>query len=148
MNSEKGFTFLALLVLIGILFFAIWFLYSPYLREGLFINLGTLSPEREQELIAAGKHHLVQITRQGFIPEVLEVEQFDTVTFRNVDTALHQPVSDDSDKKGACLGFASPEPLVLNQEFSIIFQKRGTCEFYDALSGVETGEITITRFTR
>ncbi|MEZ4156596.1 MAG: hypothetical protein R3B52_01280 [Candidatus Paceibacterota bacterium] len=148
MKSEKGFTFLALLALIGVLFFAIWFLYSPYMREGLFINLGTLSPEREQELIATGKEHLIQITRQGFIPEILEVEQFDTVTFRNVDTILHQPVSEAAENKGACLGFAAPEPLVLNQEFSIVFQKRGTCEFSDALTDVNPGEITITRFTR
>ena len=78
--------------------------------------------------IAAPAHALaanVTITIAGFIPSAVTIDQGDSITWTNTDTANHQLISD----KG---GFSSPI-LKTGDSYSFTFKAAGTFPYKDAL---------------
>ncbi|MDP3881190.1 MAG: hypothetical protein Q8Q32_03370 [bacterium] len=142
--NQKGNVFLGLLLIIGILLFAIWYIRSPHFTG---FNFGTpsieFSQEEESQLIEEGTVHSIEISNKGFVPEQLSISRYDTVTFINRDNIQHQPVLVSQSDEFACQGFGAPREILQNESYSFIFTKAGTCGFGDAESNFPTGLITI-----
>jgi plastocyanin len=77
----------------------------------------------------------VQITRNGFTPATITIDNGDTVVWRNADTVNHQVVADNGT-------FASPI-LRANQSFSFTFRASGTYRYRDSLYPSRRGTITV-----
>lgn len=147
-NNSRGNIFLGLLVIIGILLFAIWYIRSPYFKGFNFGGDTEISQEEEAELIENGTVHTIEITQKGFVPELLSIERYDTVTFLNRDSIQHQPVLTGQSNEESCVGFGSPRAILQNESYSYIFTKEGECGFGDSNSLFPEGKITISALER
>ena len=143
-NNEKGNVFLGLLLVIGILLFAIWYIRSPHFTG---FQFGTprieFTQEEESQLIEEGTVHTVEITNKGFVPENLTIKRYDTVTFLNRDNIQHQPTLASQTDEVVCQGFGAPRSILQNESYSFIFTKAGQCGFNDSQSAFPSGLITI-----
>ena len=137
MNKERGGVFIALLFLIAVLLFGLWYLRSPYFKFGAVNQI----PEGDEEaaLIEQGQEHRISMTRRGFTPERITIAPYDTVVFVNVDRAQHHPQA----AGGECGAFGSPRPLLLNESYKFVFTEKGSCEFQDLSGAFPNGVITI-----
>jgi plastocyanin len=85
------------------------------------------------DAIAATK--VVQIKRDAFSPQTVNIVAGDTITWRNVDTRNHQVVSTTGT-------FASPI-LAPNRTYSFTFQVAGIYRYRDALNPTVTGTVKV-----
>jgi plastocyanin len=147
--NQKGNVFLGLLLVIGILLFAIWYIRSPHFTG---FQFGTprieFTQEEESQLIEEGTVHTVEISSKGFVPENLSIKRYDTVTFLNRDNVQHQPVLVSASDEIVCQGFGSPREILQNESYSFIFTKAGQCEFGDSQSSFPSGLISINELER
>jgi plastocyanin len=77
----------------------------------------------------------VTITKVGFVPSAVTINQGDSVTWANADTASHQVVSDKA-------GFASPI-LKTGETYSFTFKTAGRFAYQDALDKKLKGTIVV-----
>jgi plastocyanin len=77
----------------------------------------------------------VQITKSGFVPTAVTVQQGDTVTWKNVDATSHQVVADD--------GTFASVALKTNDAYSFTFAKAGDFKYHDTFSKAK-GEVVVT----
>jgi plastocyanin len=77
----------------------------------------------------------VQITRSGFVPTAVTVQQGDTVTWKNVDATSHQVVADD--------GTFASVALKTNDTYSFTFAKSGDFRYHDTFTRAK-GEVVVT----
>lgn len=77
----------------------------------------------------------VTITIAGFVPSTVTIDQGDSVTWTNTDTARHQVASD----KG---GFSSPV-LKTGESYSFTFKAAGTFAYKDALTKKLKGAVVV-----
>ncbi|PIR88593.1 MAG: hypothetical protein COU09_01250 [Candidatus Harrisonbacteria bacterium CG10_big_fil_rev_8_21_14_0_10_44_23] len=141
-NQQNGnTTFLWLLVVFALLLFTVWYTNSPYFNFGK----KDPTPEEEAALIAQGEERIIEITNKGFVPEIVEVHTYDTVTFVNHDTqASHWPESGKIDKDSSCEEFGSPQALNPFDQYSYVFTRAGSCNFHDKLFSFPFGSIQIS----
>lgn len=143
-TNQKGNVFLGLLLVIGILLFAIWYIRSPHFTG---FQFGTprieFTQEEESQLIEEATVHIIEITNKGFVPEHLTINRYDTVTFLNRDIIQYQPTLASQSTEGACQGFGAPRPILQNESYSFIFTKAGQCAFKDTQASFPSGLITI-----
>jgi len=77
----------------------------------------------------------VQITKSGFVPTAVTVQQGDTVTWKNVDATSHQVVADD--------GTFASVALKTNDTYSFTFAKSGDFKYHDTFTKAK-GEVVVT----
>jgi plastocyanin len=77
----------------------------------------------------------VQITKSGFVPATVTVQQGDTVTWKNVDATSHQVVADD--------GTFASVALKTNDTYSFTFAKAGDFKYHDTFTKAK-GEVVVT----
>jgi plastocyanin len=77
----------------------------------------------------------VQITKSGFVPTTVTVQQGDTITWKNVDATSHQVVADD--------GTFASVALKTNETYSFTFAKSGDFKYHDTFSKAK-GEVVVT----
>src|SRR5436190_19134060 len=77
----------------------------------------------------------VQITKSGFVPATVTVQQGDTVKWTNVDATSHQVVADD--------GTFASVALKTNDTYSFTFAKSGDFKYHDTFTKAK-GEIVVT----
>ncbi len=145
-NSQRGAAAFILLILVAvILMFLIWWVRSPSFP----LRQQGPTPEDELALIAKGAKYTIEITNKGFVPGVVTVAPYDTVTFVNRDVAAHQPADGDLEGEGGCEEFGAPDPLIQNQTYQIVFKEEIECAFHDALSETFTaGTIFVQKSNR
>jgi cupredoxin-like protein len=79
----------------------------------------------------------VSITKTGFVPSAVTIDQGDSVTWTNSDDRNRQPVSQSA-------GFASPI-LKPGETFTYTFKDAGTFQVRDALVANQTSRVTVTK---
>jgi plastocyanin len=77
----------------------------------------------------------VQITKSGFVPTAVTIQQGDTVKWTNVDATSHQVVSND--------GTFASVALKTNDTYSFTFDKAGDYRYHDTFSKAR-GEVVVT----
>ncbi len=77
----------------------------------------------------------VQITKSGFVPATVTVQQGDTVKWTNVDATSHQVVADD--------GTFASVALKTNDTYSFTFAKSGDFKYHDTFTKAK-GEVVVT----
>lgn len=93
----------------------------------------------------------INITSEGFEPNVISIEQGKTVTFVNKDTQKHWPASDvhpthkDYPEKGGCIGsaFDACKGLPQGENYSFTFEKKGEWTYHDHLNPSMKGTIIV-----
>jgi len=81
----------------------------------------------------------VMVSTAGFVPATVTINQGDTVTWTNTDTASHQLVSNKA-------GLSSPA-LSTGQSYSFVFKDAGNFAYQDALNKKLKGNVTVTKTT-
>ena len=81
----------------------------------------------------------VTISAAGFVPATVTINQGDTVTWTNTDTATHQVVSNKA-------ALSSPV-LSTGQSYSFVFKDAGNFAYQDALNKRLKGNVTVTKTT-
>jgi plastocyanin len=84
---------------------------------------------------AGASTQTVQITKNGFTPQVVTINTGDTVTWHNADTADHQVVADDG-------SFASPV-LHADQSYSHTFANAGNVKYHDSFARNHSGSVAV-----
>jgi hypothetical protein len=79
----------------------------------------------------------VSITKSGFVPNAVTIDQGDSITWTNSDDRNRQPVSQSA-------GFASPI-LKPGETFTFTFKSDGNFTVRDALVGNQTSRVTVTK---
>mgnify|MGYP001574771028 CR=1 FL=1 len=101
--------------------------------------------------------NIVEITSEGFNPEILEIEVGEEVVFINKDSRSHWPASNihpthrdypgsDIDKCGTSEElkiFDSCKGLAQNEEYKFVFNEKGTWNYHDHLSSGIRGKIVV-----
>jgi plastocyanin len=128
--------FLGLLVIAGLLIFGAWYLNSGLAPIGSSTKT-TSKNKSEATLIAEGKKYTIQMTAQGFAPKDLVIKRYDTLTFTNVDTKQHWPISE------TCPTLDSHRALNQREAYGIVFDKAQSCTFYDKTFPAFKGTIKI-----
>jgi plastocyanin len=129
-SAQRGsFAFLGLLILAGVFIFLAYWVRSPDfpLRRQL------EDAKTEEERIASGVRYRIEITDKGFVPGVVRIEPYDTVTFINRDTRAHWPVAGDLEGRGVCAEFGQGRELIQNEGYAIVFREENECRFFDKL---------------
>lgn len=130
-RTQRGsFAFLGLLILAGVFIFLAYWVRSPDFP----LRKQAQDGKTEEQLTAEGVRYRIEITDKGFVPGVLHVEPYDTVTFVNRDIRPHWPVAGDLDGKRACEEFGQGRELIQNEGYAIVFREENECAFSDKLS--------------
>jgi plastocyanin len=81
----------------------------------------------------------------AFSPNPVKVKAGTTVTWKNVDTAVHTIVSgkDLKDAQKGKMFDSSKKPLGPNKEFSFKFDKKGTFDYFCGLHPNMVGKVTV-----
>ncbi len=82
----------------------------------------------------------VAVQNFAFVPSNLQIAQYTTVTWTNLDAAAHQVESDRTGETGAMFG--SP-PLEQGGTYSFTFTKAGTYSYHCRIHPSMTGVITV-----
>ncbi len=131
LRAQKGsLAFVGLLILAGVFIFLAYWVRSPD------FPLRQQSPDEktEERLIAEGVKYRIEITEKGFIPGVVTVRPYDTITFINRDFRPHWPVAGDADGERVCEEFGQGRELIQNEAYAVIFRKENECAFSDKLN--------------
>lgn len=123
--------FLGLIVLaVAFIFLAYW-VRSP---DFPLRNNNESEEQTEEKRTAEGVKYRVEITNKGFVPGVVSVRPYDTITFINRDSVAHWPTSGDLDGERACPEFGQGRQLSQNEAYAIVFKEEGECAFFDQLN--------------
>lgn len=151
---KKGIVIVIVMVLIVLVGFLI---FNIQANKGT--SSQTLTGQNEEKISVQNiaKNNIIEITSSGFSPQTLSINQGESVTFVNKDSQKHWPASavhpthtvyPGSDKKkcgtleqskifDACKGLAQGE------EFSFIFNEKGSWNYHDHLSASFKGIIVV-----
>lgn len=129
-RQRGSFAFLGLIILAVVFIFLAYWVRSP---EFPLKNNGGNAQLTEEKKIAAGVQYRIEITNKGFVPQVLTVAPYDTVTFVNRDGRSHWPTAGDLDGKRACAEFGQGRELLTNEAYGIVFREENECAFLDKL---------------
>lgn len=77
---------------------------------------------------------VVTISSSGFSPATVEIKKGQSVTWKNADTANHQPSSDPYPTNTGLADLGRSEVLKQNDEFTYQFEKAGTYTYHDNLN--------------
>lgn len=136
------------LAFVGLLVVAAGFIYLAYwIRSPEFpLRKQNVPAEDEERLIAEGERYRVEITDKGFVPGVLRIKPYDSVTFVNRDAVAHYPVSGDISGRLACEEFGEGRELRYNEPYTVLFRTEDECAFHDKLNeSFAAGTIFIER---
>ncbi len=97
------------------------------------------------------KVHVVEITKEGFVPSKIRIKKGEAVAFVNKDDRGHWPASDYHPtnglypKKGGCISskFDACKPLSKNENFTFVFNEIGQWPYHDHLNPSLTGEVIV-----
>ena len=89
------------------------------------------------------EYHLVEITSDGFFPDVVEINQGDFVVWVNLDERRHWPATDDHPAHDQYQGFDSKAPLKEGEEWEFRFDRVGEWEYHDHLSPAKVGIVIV-----
>ncbi|MBI5223493.1 hypothetical protein HY990_03650 [Candidatus Micrarchaeota archaeon] len=93
----------------------------------------------------------IEITKNGFVPKILNITVGDTVTFINKDDRPHWPASANHPthaqypEEGGCIGskFDSCGPLKSGETFSFTFNQPGLWGYHDHTDSSLTGTVIV-----
>jgi plastocyanin len=144
-RQRGSFAFLGLIILAILFMFLAWWVRSPGfpLRSG-----NNPTPTDETKLIADGIKYRIEITNKGFVPGVVTVEPYDTVTFVNRDIRPHWPVAGDLEGELYCEEFGQGRQLMQNEAYAVVFKEEMECAFHDQLDeSFSVGTIVVEKIS-
>ena len=127
------------LVLIAVVILALAFL------GFLFLTGGKKPPVVEKPAVTKiASEAQVEITKDGFSPETIQVQKGTQVTWTNKDSSPHQVASDPHPTHTNLKGLVS-DSLTQGDSFSFIFEKEGTFTYHDHLNPLKFKGTVIVR---
>lgn len=99
-------------------------------------------PAQPQQPVVGAEGKTVEITSEGFSPNILTINAGDIVTFVNKDSELHRPASAQHPthkvypESGGCIGstFDSCKNLGQGESWSFTFNQKGEWKYHDHLN--------------
>ena len=85
----------------------------------------------------------IEISKDGFSPDVLTVSVGTTVTWINNDTEAHWIVSDPHPTHSVLPELNSKKGLLLSETYQFIFDKKGNFYYHDELNTTMTGKVVV-----
>jgi plastocyanin len=106
---------------------------------------------RELKKEKGEKVHVVEITKEGFVPRTIKIKKGEAFAFVNKDDKGHWPASDYHPthglypEKGGCISskFDACKPLSKNENFTFVFNEIGQWPYHDHLNPSLTGEVIV-----
>ena len=103
------------------------------------------------EFIVTGNSVVVEMTSNGFIPEIVTISKGDMIVFVNTDSAPHWPASAthpthrDYPQKGGCIGSAFDACRNINagENYSFVFHYVGTWAYHDHVNSRLVGKVIV-----
>ncbi|MDO8601645.1 MAG: hypothetical protein Q7R62_00725 [bacterium] len=130
-RQRGSFAFLGLIILAGIFIFLAYWVRSPNFPMR---QQNVDKAKTEQQRIADGVRYRIEITDKGFVPGVVKMAPYDTVTFINRDVRPHFPVAGDLDGERVCAEFGQGRELAPNEAYGVVFLEENECAFSDKLN--------------
>lgn len=93
---------------------------------------------------SAVKQAKITITKDGFVPAVIQVKKGTEVIWTNTDETAHQVASDPHPTHDKLKDLGDGEVLAKGESFSFIFEKSGSFTFHDHLNPIKfKGEVIV-----
>lgn len=88
---------------------------------------------------------VVTVTASGFSPATVEIKKGSVVTWKNTDTADHQPSADPFPTNSSLPDWGKGAVLKTNDEFSYQFEKAGTYTYHDNLNPYKIKGVVVVK---
>ena len=92
---------------------------------------------------AHSDNHEIQMTKAGFVPQVIEIAKGESVTFKNIDSSLHWPASNIHPTHKIYPEFDPLKGIAPGSSWSFKFDTSGQWRFHDHLYPEFTGSISV-----
>ena len=116
---------------------------------GLIILIVSNDPNRSKQLLTdrntSTELAIIEITKNGFVPNTLQIKKNTTVTWRNIDSNSHQPAADPFRTQESNTNLVALEALEENDSFSFTFDEVGEFGYHDNLNpDILKGKVIVT----
>jgi len=116
---------------------------------GLIILIVSNDPNRSKQLLTdrntSTELAIIEITKNGFVPNTLQIKKNTTVTWRNIDSNSHQPAADPFRTHESNPNLVALEALEENDSFSFTFDEVGEFGYHDNLNpDILKGKVIVT----
>lgn len=130
---KKALTILIVVFVGGV----VWWIVSNH-------NDSSLEPAtQQQEVNASGVEHSIVLTKEGYVPETVTIQQGDTVVFKNETGKPFWPASNLHPSHRDYPEFDPREPILADETWAFTFREVGEWRFHDHLAPYFNGVIIV-----